>query len=75
MERMEVYEGAKVIGYITVTEITNPILDRDKEKWVLLDGRKIHTMKQFYEQVQEHFYSMKKWLVKLLSWGDISQYE
>ena len=43
-KRMEMYDGSKVIGYITVTEIVNPILDSSKEKWVLLDGRKIHTM-------------------------------
>lgn len=52
-KRMEVYEGSKVIGYITVTEIVNPVLDLNREKWVLLDGRDIHTMQQFFEQVQK----------------------
>lgn len=52
-KQMKAYDGATLIAYITVTEIINPILDKDAEKWALLDGRKIHTMQQFYEQVQE----------------------
>lgn len=31
-KKLEVYEGAKQIAYLTITEILNPILDRDGEK-------------------------------------------
>lgn len=43
-----------MIGYITVTKIVNPILDKEEEKWILFDGREIHTPDEFYRWVQEH---------------------
>lgn len=39
-KRLEVYEGAKMIAYVTVTEIINEVLSRDAERWMVLDGRK-----------------------------------
>ena len=54
-KRLEVYEGAKVIAYVTVTEIINEILNRDAEKWMLLDGREYRS----YEECE-------KWLLNAL---------
>lgn len=54
-KRLGVYEGAKVIAYVTITEIVNEILNRDAEKWMLLDGREY----QSYEECE-------KWLLNVL---------
>lgn len=52
-KKLEVYEGEKIIGYLTVTEILNPVLDRNAEKWIVFDGREIHNNEDFYKQVQK----------------------
>lgn len=49
---LDILEGAKVIGEFTVTEILNPILDRDSEKWVYIDGRDIRCLNDFYNQIE-----------------------
>ena len=48
---LNLYEGPKIIGTFTVTEILNPVLDSSAEKWIYIDGRDIHTMNDFYDQV------------------------
>lgn len=44
---LDIYEGPRVIGTFIVTEITNPILDANAEKWIFIDGRDIHTLNDF----------------------------
>lgn len=55
------YEGAKVIAYVTVNEIVNEILDRDAEKWTLLDGREY----QNYEECE-------KWLLNVFETEEVA---
>ena len=50
---LDLYEGSAKIASFTVTEITNPVLDVDAEKWICLDGRAIHTMSDFYNLIEE----------------------
>ncbi len=50
---LDVYEGSRVIGTFTVTEIINPILDLYSEKWICIDGRNIHTLNDFFEQIEQ----------------------
>ena len=59
-KRLEVYEGAKVIAYVTVTEIINEVLSRDAERWMVLDGRKYHS----YE-------ACEKWLLNVLETDEV----
>lgn len=49
---LDVYEGANVIAAFTVTDIINPILNQDSEKWVCIDGRDIHSLHDFYHQIE-----------------------
>ena len=48
-----IYEGSKIIGTFTVTESINPILDASAEKWICIDGRDIHTLNDFYKQIEQ----------------------
>ncbi len=50
---LDIYEGPKVIGTFTVTEIVNPILDANSEKWIFIDGRDIHTLNDFFVQIEQ----------------------
>lgn len=50
---LDIYEGPRVIGTFTVTEITNPILDANAEKWIFIDGRDIHTLNDFFDQIEQ----------------------
>lgn len=50
---LDIYEGSKIIGTFTVTEIINPILDASAEKWIYIDGRNIHTLNDFYKQIEQ----------------------
>ena len=50
---LDVYEGSRVIGTFTITEIVNPILDANAEKWILIDGRDIHTLNDFFDQIEQ----------------------
>ena len=49
---LDIYEGPRVIGTFIVTEITNPILDANAEKWIFIDGRDIHTLNDFFDQIE-----------------------
>ena len=51
---LDMYEGSKVIGTFMVTEILNPILDASAEKWICIDGRDIHTLHDFYNQIEKN---------------------
>lgn len=50
---LDIYEGPRVIGTFIVTEITNPILDANAEKWIFIDGRDIHTLNDFFDQIEQ----------------------
>lgn len=50
---LDIYEGSKIIGTFTVTKIMNPILDANGEKWICIDGRNIHTLDDFYIQIEQ----------------------
>lgn len=50
---LDVYEGSRVIGTFTVNEIINPILDANAEKWIFIDGRDIHTLNDFFVQIEQ----------------------
>lgn len=50
---LDIYEGPRVIGTFLVTEITNPILDANAEKWIFIDGRDIHTLNDFFDQIEQ----------------------
>ncbi len=50
---LDIYEGSKIIGTFTVTEIKNPILDAHAEKWICIDGHDIHTLNDFYNQIEQ----------------------
>ncbi len=50
---LNIYEGSKVIGTFKVTEIVNPILNANDEKWIFIDGRDIHTLNDFFEQIEQ----------------------
>jgi len=50
---LDIYEGSKVIGTFTITDIVNPILDSKAEKWIYIDGRDIHTLDDFFDQIEQ----------------------
>lgn len=50
---LDIYEGSKVIGTFQVDEIINPILDANAEKWIFIDGRDIHTLDDFMDQIEQ----------------------
>lgn len=50
---LDIYEGPNVIGTFTVTEIINPILDANAEKWISIDGRDIHTLNDFFDHIEQ----------------------
>ena len=50
---LELYEGPRVIGTFLVTEIVNPVLDAGGEKWIYIDGRDIHTLHDFFVQMNQ----------------------
>ncbi|MGN0246365.1 MAG: barstar family protein [Lachnospiraceae bacterium] len=50
---IEVFDGSRRMGTISVEQIINPILDIDKEKWVLIDGRDINTLDDFFDVINE----------------------
>ncbi len=50
---LNIYEGPRIIGTLTVTDIVNPILDANAEKWILIDGRDIDTLNDFYDQIAQ----------------------
>ncbi|MCR4746611.1 MAG: barstar family protein [Lachnospiraceae bacterium] len=50
---IDVFDGSKRIGTITVEEIVNPVLDRDREKWILIDGREINTTDDFLDLMHQ----------------------
>lgn len=50
---LDIYEGSKIIGTFTVTEIINPVLDANAEKWIYIDGRDIHTLNDFFDQIEQ----------------------
>lgn len=50
---LDIYEGPRVIGTFIVTEITNPILDANAEKWIFIDGRDILTLNDFFDQIEQ----------------------
>ena len=50
---LDIYEGSKVIGTFTVIEIINPVLDASAEKWIFIDGRDIHALNDFFNQVEQ----------------------
>ncbi len=41
------------MGTFKVTEILNPILDANAEKWIFIDGRDIHTLNDFFDQIEQ----------------------
>lgn len=49
---LDIYEGSRVIGTFTVTDIVNPILDANAEKWIFIDGRDIYTLNDFFDQIE-----------------------
>ena len=51
---LAMHEGSKVIGTFMVTEILNSILDASAEKWIFIDGRDIHTLHDFYNQIEKN---------------------
>ncbi len=53
-KKVPVREGAKTVAYATVTAIINPILDIDKEKYIVIDGRDINNINDFYEEIQKN---------------------
>ncbi len=50
---LDIYEGPRIIGTFTVTDIVNPILDANAEKWIFIDGRDIHTLNDFFDQIAQ----------------------
>lgn len=42
------------MGTFKVTEIVNPILDANDEKWIFIDGRDIHTLNDFFDQIEQN---------------------
>ena len=45
---VNVFDGNKCMGTIEVRQVINPILDVDGEKYVLIDGRDINNIDDFY---------------------------
>ena len=50
-KNIDVFDGSKRIGSIVVDQILNPILDIDGEKWILIDGRDIYTIDDFFREM------------------------
>lgn len=50
---LDIYEGPRIMGTFKVTEITNPILDSNADKWIFIDGRDIHTLNVFFDQIEQ----------------------
>lgn len=50
--KLEVYEGERLVAYAVITKIFNPVPNRDKEKYVMVDGRNMSNWNTFYEEIQ-----------------------
>ncbi len=48
-KEIDVFDGSRRIGNVTVAQILNPILDANGYKWVLIDGREIETTDDFFD--------------------------
>ena len=53
-KKISVFDGRQCIGTLLVKQIVNPILDSNKEKWVVFDGRDINTTEEFFDVVNKH---------------------